>query len=120
MTLEDIGEQLQFTALYRLYKFHRTCSSSVTEAVSDNYLPRISKSNHVDALVLHLPRLTLTAPPPYAVRGRGEVDGARDTLMEAWARGGQIRPPASHASHACRRTRSRCGSHSAPRTIFAC
>jgi len=41
MRLDDIGEKLQYTngpALHRLWKFHRACSATAAEAVSDTHL----------------------------------------------------------------------------------
>ncbi|KAF8273061.1 hypothetical protein EI94DRAFT_1655065 [Lactarius quietus] len=47
MRLDDIGEKLQYTngpALHRLWKFHRACSATAAEAVSDTHLIWITKS----------------------------------------------------------------------------
>ncbi|KAF8273057.1 hypothetical protein EI94DRAFT_47629 [Lactarius quietus] len=48
MSLDDIGDKLQYTngpALHQLWKFHRACSNTATEAIDDEHLTWITTSN---------------------------------------------------------------------------
>lgn len=48
MSLNNIGDKLQYTngpGLHLLWKFHRACCATAAEAISDNKLPWIAKSD---------------------------------------------------------------------------
>lgn len=97
MTLDDIGDKLRHTngpALHQLWKFHRACSATAAEAVSNNCLTWITPSHRSWWAFVEMPPSCACRKVFYEVGPSGSTDWyataswhnyitrARDVLLE--------------------------------------